>query len=67
MKASFFIAIQSTGEADNFYTEDDKAFIDIKSRWNDDDPTGWEWLNDGKNFLWVSRKRRVAAYLLSKP
>ena len=45
-----------TGAANNFYTEDDKAWIDIKSRWNDDDPTGWEWLNDGKDFLWVSEK-----------
>ncbi len=45
-----------TGAAVNFYTENDKAFIDIKSRWNDDDPSGWEWVNGGKNFLWVSEK-----------
>jgi len=45
-----------TGTANNFYIEDDKAWIDIKSRWNDDDPTGWEWLNNGKDFLWVSEK-----------
>ncbi len=46
----------TTGEATNFYTESDKAWIDIKSRWNDDDPTGWEWFNNGKDFLWVSEK-----------
>ncbi|MEP7252997.1 MAG: S9 family peptidase [Ginsengibacter sp.] len=46
----------ATGAASSFYSENDKAFIDIKSRWNDDDPTGWEWLNDGKDFLWVSEK-----------
>ncbi len=45
-----------TGEAKTIYEETDKAWIDIKSRWNDDDPTGWEWLNNGKNFLWISEK-----------
>ncbi len=46
----------SSGEARNFYTEDDSAFIDIKSRWDDEGPMGWDWLNNGKNFLWVSEK-----------
>ena len=45
-----------TGNANNFFTENDKAWIDIKSVWNDDDPTGWEWINNGKEFLWVSEK-----------
>ncbi len=51
----FYCNVQSAA-ANNFYTETDKAFIDIKSRWNDDDPTGWDWLNKGKDFLWVSEK-----------
>ncbi len=56
MKANCFICDVNTGAAKNFYTEDDKAFIDIKSRWNDDDPTGWDWLDNGKDFLWVTEK-----------
>ena len=44
-----------TGKVTPFYTESDKAWIDIKSRWNDD-PVGWDWLNNGKEFLWVSEK-----------
>ncbi|MEO8764821.1 MAG: S9 family peptidase [Ginsengibacter sp.] len=55
-ESKLFYCRAVTGEASNFYTESDKAFIDIKSRWNDDDPTGWEWLNNGKDFLWVSEK-----------
>ena len=55
-ESKLFYCNAATGEARNFYTENDKAWIDIKSRWNDDDPTGWEWLNNGKNFLWVSEK-----------
>lgn len=38
------------------YTETDKAWIDSKVRWNDDDPSGWEWLEGGKAFVWVSEK-----------
>ena len=55
-ESKLFYCNVNTGNATNFYTEDDKAWIDIKSRWNDDDPTGWEWLNNGKDFLWVSEK-----------
>lgn len=42
--------------ARNIYSESDKSWIDIKSRWNNDDPRGWEWLSNGKGFLWVSEK-----------
>ena len=38
------------------FTETDKAWIDIKARWDRDDPTGWEWVDGGKSFLWVSEK-----------
>ncbi len=55
-ESKLFFCDVNTGAAKNFYTEDDKAFIDIKSRWNDDDPTGWDWLNGGKDFLWVTEK-----------
>ena len=44
------------GTARTIYSEKDAAWIDIKSRWNEDDPSGWEWLNGGKEFIWVSEK-----------
>jgi dipeptidyl-peptidase-4 len=46
----------ATGAASVINQEKDTAWIDIKSRWNNDDPTGWEWVNDGKDFLWMSEK-----------
>jgi len=46
----------STGAASNIYQESDAAWIDIKSRWNNDNPIGWEWVNNGKDFLWISEK-----------
>lgn len=45
-----------SGTVKTIYTEQDKAWIDIKSRWNDDDPSGWEWIAGGKEFIWVSEK-----------
>ncbi|EOR93353.1 Dipeptidyl peptidase IV [Arcticibacter svalbardensis MN12-7] len=44
------------GSSKVIYTERDAAWIDIKSRWSADDPTGWEWINKGKEFIWVSEK-----------
>jgi dipeptidyl-peptidase 4 len=46
----------SDGSSNVFYTEEDAAWIDIKSFWNDDDPTGWDWINNGKEFIWVGEK-----------
>ncbi len=57
----------ATGAALLVNEEKDAAWIDIKSRWNNDDPTGWEWVNGGKDFLWISEKdgwRHI--YLISK-
>jgi len=54
-ESKIFICNSRTGTAKEIYTESDKAWIDIKARWNDD-PTGWEWLHGGKDFLWVSEK-----------
>jgi dipeptidyl-peptidase-4 len=45
-----------TGAVNTIYTETDKAWIDIKSRWNDDDPAGWDWLQNGNAFVWVTEK-----------
>jgi dipeptidyl-peptidase-4 len=56
-----------SGEAKTIYEEKDNAWVDVKTMWNDMDPSGWEWLNGGKNFLWVSEKdgwRHI--YVISK-
>ena len=55
-ESRLFYSDVKTGATRLFYTEKDAAFIDIKSRWNNDDPSGWDWINDGKEFLWVSEK-----------
>lgn len=56
-QVSNIYTINSTnGAASLIYTEKDTAWIDIKSRWNHDDPTGWEWVNNNQDFLWISEK-----------
>jgi dipeptidyl-peptidase-4 len=46
----------ATGRANTIFTEKDDAWVDVKSSWDDGDITGWDWLNNGKSFLWVSEK-----------
>ena len=47
----------STGNTNEIYTENDKAWIDNKNAWADDNfKTGWEWIKNGSAFLWVSEK-----------
>jgi dipeptidyl-peptidase-4 len=43
-----FVANTKTGAVNNIYTETDKAWIDAAPE--------WDWINDGKEFIWVSEK-----------
>uniref|UniRef100_UPI003743F777 S9 family peptidase n=1 Tax=Spirosoma agri TaxID=1987381 RepID=UPI003743F777 len=55
-ESKLFVCNPSTGSAAVIATETDKAWIDNKDRWNPAGPAGWEWLNGGKAFIWVSEK-----------
>jgi len=55
-ESKIFTANVSNGTARVIHSEIDKAWIDGKSRWNGGDPVGWEWINKGKDFLWISEK-----------
>jgi len=54
--SNLFLANIETGLCTRIYQESDEAWIDVKGRWNDDDPSGWEWIEGGKAFLWVTEK-----------
>lgn len=54
-EAKVFLCNATTGTANTIYSEKDAAWIDVKARWSDD-PTGWEWIKGGEEFLWVSEK-----------
>ncbi|WP_437918931.1 DPP IV N-terminal domain-containing protein [Sphingobacterium sp. LRF_L2] len=55
-ESSIVVSSIQTGESKIIYKEQDEAWIDIKSRWNNGDPSGWDWINENKEFLWVSEK-----------
>ncbi|RRN77404.1 S9 family peptidase, partial [Pseudoxanthomonas sp. SGD-10] len=38
------------------HEEVETAWIDTKDRWSDNGPAGWDWINNGKEFIWVSEK-----------
>ncbi len=46
----------TNGKAQTIYKEQDDAWVDVKSRWDEDDITGWDWVQGGKSFIWVSEK-----------
>ncbi|TWV99651.1 S9 family peptidase [Chitinophaga pinensis] len=50
-----YTANATTGKTTELYKESDSAWIDIRSRWNDE-LAGWDWTNGGKSFIWVSEK-----------
>lgn len=42
----------SDGNSATFWAENDDAWVDL----NTDNPVGWNWVNKGQEFLWVSEK-----------
>jgi dipeptidyl-peptidase-4 len=54
-EAKVFFCNAATGVANQVYEESDSSWIDVKHRWSDD-ASGWEFLDGGKDFLWVSEK-----------
>lgn len=55
-QSRIYIANVARGDAKLVREENSDAWIDGKSRWNGGDPVGWEWLDQGKAFLWMSEK-----------
>lgn len=54
--STLFLANASTGTAHPFYKEQSDTWVDIKSRWHEDNPIGWDFIEQGKAFLWVTEK-----------
>ncbi|KUY26433.1 S9 family peptidase [Elizabethkingia ursingii] len=55
-QSKIILANASTGTSKAIQSESDPAWIDVKTMWNDGDPSGWDWINNGKEFLWLSEK-----------
>ena len=46
----------ATGASKVIYNETDEAWIDLKAFWGHVGGIGWDWIENGKAFLWVSEK-----------
>ena len=55
-QSKLFYCNIADGSSKDFYNESDKAWVDVRNIWDDEDPAGWKWINNGKEFLWVSEK-----------
>lgn len=55
-ESKIILADANSGETHTIHTETDKAWVDIKARWNNGDPSGWDWVDGGKAFIWLSEK-----------
>ena len=56
-KSNLMLCNTGTGKSQSIYEEKDEAWIDILPLWDDTYAMGgWNWLNKGAEFLWVSEK-----------
>jgi dipeptidyl-peptidase-4 len=45
-----------SGAATTFYQEKDDAWIDVRNSWSYGNIIGWDWVENGQSFIWVSEK-----------
>jgi dipeptidyl-peptidase-4 len=56
-ESRIMLADAVTGNTKTIYEEKDPAWIDVLQLWDDDyQYGGWDWLNNGAEFIWASEK-----------
>ena len=55
-ESTILVSNIATGNTHPIYEEHDSAFIECRGAWQEGVVAGWDWLNAGKEFLWVSEK-----------
>ncbi|WP_207436094.1 S9 family peptidase [Sabulibacter ruber] len=56
-ESRLFLCNAASGKATNIHSEKDQAWIDVISTWDSNyNNGGWDWLSNGKEFLWASEK-----------
>src|SRR5579875_762699 len=56
-QSNILLCDAKTGNTKNILEEKDTAWIDVIALWDQDYANGgWDWLNNGKEFLWASEK-----------
>jgi dipeptidyl-peptidase 4 len=55
-ESKILISHITTGRTTELYDEKDSAYIECKGMWQDGVVAGWDWLNGGREFLWITEK-----------
>jgi len=55
-ESKIFLSDVATGRTTEIYDEKDSAYIECKGFWQDGVIAGWDWLDGGREFLWVTEK-----------
>ncbi|WP_349318084.1 DPP IV N-terminal domain-containing protein [Chitinophaga sp. MM2321] len=55
-ESKIMVCQATNGKAHTLYEEKDTAWIDVKSRWDDNNIEGWDFTGNGKAFIWVSEQ-----------
>lgn len=55
-ETTLFLCDVNSGTAKAVYQEKDEAFIECKGQFPGGDLVGWDWLSNGKEFIWPSEK-----------
>src|SRR5690606_4720945 len=55
-QSNIIVSEVKSGTSTIIHTEVSDTWIDIKARWNNNNPSGWDWVEQDKSFLWVSEK-----------
>ena len=55
-ESRIFVGNVTNGTTRQIHEEKSDTWIDGKARWNNGNPVGWDWLKDGKSFVWISEK-----------
>lgn len=56
-QSDLLISNATSGAVHTIYSEKDAAWIDVIASWDQDySYGGWDWLNNGKEFIWASEK-----------
>lgn len=56
-ESKLYLLNAGSGAAEQLYAEQDAAWIDIQPSWDDSySYGGWDWLKEGKEFMWASEK-----------
>lgn len=55
-ESALYLCNVSTGDVRGVNTEKSNSWVDVRSTGDDDNDTGWDWIANGNEFLWVSEK-----------